>query len=88
MPRINAEWSPKIRLSSPTFTFTPHGPWLNSDLTPVLCMEGTAFTTFACLAERAARYQTIVRRSQMRKAAYTCIAAPANRTPLEAEGHA
>ncbi len=51
-------------------------------------MEETAFATFACLAERAARYPTIVRRSQMCKAAYASIAAPADRTPLKAEGRA
>ncbi|WP_292518495.1 hypothetical protein [Methanoculleus sp.] len=33
-------------------------------------MERSAFTTFACIAERAARYPTITRRSQMRKAVY------------------
>lgn len=51
-------------------------------------MEETAFTTFACLAERAARYPTITRRSQMHKAAYTCIVAPAGRIPLKTEERA
>ena len=71
-----------------TFTFTPHASWLNRGLALVLCMEETAFATFACLAERAARYPTIVRRSQMCKAAYASIAAPADRTRLKAEGRA
>ncbi|WP_214020064.1 hypothetical protein [Methanoculleus sp.] len=48
-------------------------------------MESSAFTTFACLAERAARYPTVVRRSQMRKAAYFAVTAPANRPLLRAE---
>ncbi|NLA38639.1 MAG: hypothetical protein GX882_04505 [Methanomicrobiales archaeon] len=39
-------------------------------------MERTAFTTFACLAERAARHPTIIRRNQMRKAAYVSIRKP------------
>ncbi len=51
-------------------------------------MEETSFTTFACLAERAARYPIIVRRSQMYKVTYACTAIPAGRTPLEAEGRA
>ncbi len=51
-------------------------------------MERSTFTTFACLAERAARYPTVVRRSQMRKAVYLATTAPANRTLLKAEGHA
>jgi hypothetical protein len=48
-------------------------------------MERSALTTFACLAERAARYPTVVRRSQMRKAMYLATTAPANRTPLGVE---
>ncbi|KAF5087076.1 hypothetical protein [Methanoculleus horonobensis] len=48
-------------------------------------MEQSAFTTFACLAERAARYPTVVRRSQMRKATYFASGAPANRTLLAVE---
>ncbi|WP_156168385.1 hypothetical protein [Methanoculleus sediminis] len=48
-------------------------------------MERSEFTTFASLAERAARYPTVVRRSQMRKAAYFASGAPANRTPLRVE---
>lgn len=51
-------------------------------------MESSAFTTFACLAERAARYPTVVRRSQMRKSVYFAATAPVNRTPLRAEGYA
>ncbi len=51
-------------------------------------MERSAFTTFACLAERAARYPTVVRRSQMRKAVYLATTAPANRTLLEAKSYA
>ncbi|MCE5337913.1 MULTISPECIES: hypothetical protein [unclassified Methanoculleus] len=43
-------------------------------------MERIAFTTFACLVERAARHPVIVRRNQMRKVAYTSTVAPANRT--------
>ncbi len=43
-------------------------------------MERTALTTFACLAERAAQYPTVVRRSQMRKAVYLVAAAPVSRT--------
>ncbi|MBT0732841.1 hypothetical protein KH990_05600 [Methanoculleus bourgensis] len=42
-------------------------------------MERTAFTTFACLVERAARHPTIVRRNQMRKVAYTSTREPGNR---------
>ncbi|WP_292730311.1 hypothetical protein [Methanoculleus sp.] len=48
-------------------------------------MERSAFNTFACLAERAARYPTIVRRSQMRKTVYLAATVPANRTPLGVE---
>ncbi|MDK2915554.1 MAG: hypothetical protein PWR25_111 [Euryarchaeota archaeon] len=48
-------------------------------------MEESAFTTFACLAERAARYPTVVRRSQMRKATYFASGTPANRPLLVAE---
>ncbi|KUL04926.1 MAG: Uncharacterized protein XE10_0277 [Methanoculleus marisnigri] len=48
-------------------------------------MERSAFTTFACLAERAARYPTVVRRSQMRKTMYLAATVPANRTLREAE---
>ncbi|HIH85426.1 MAG TPA: hypothetical protein PLU40_01215 [Methanoculleus sp.] len=33
-------------------------------------MERSELTTFACLAERAARYPTIARRSQIRKEVY------------------
>ncbi|WP_155937213.1 hypothetical protein [Methanoculleus sp. MH98A] len=51
-------------------------------------MERSEFTTFSCLAERAARYPTVVRRSQMHKAAYFASGAPANHTPLRAESHA
>jgi len=51
-------------------------------------MERSTFTTFACLAERAARYPTVVRRSQMRKATYFAATAPANRTLLREESHA
>ncbi|MCC7554810.1 MULTISPECIES: hypothetical protein [Methanoculleus] len=51
-------------------------------------MEQSAFTTFACLAERAARYPTVVRRSQMRKTVYFASRSPGNRTFLEAESHA
>lgn len=50
-------------------------------------MERTAFTTFACLAERAAGYPTVIRRSQMRKTTYLATA-PATRTPHEAGGYA
>jgi len=48
-------------------------------------MEQSAFSTFACIAERAARYPTVVRRSQMRKATYFASDAPANRPLLVAE---
>lgn len=48
-------------------------------------MEQSAFTTFTCLAERAARYPTVVRRSQMRKEVYTATNAPANRPLLVGE---
>ena len=48
-------------------------------------MESSAFTTFACLAERAARYPTVVRSSQMRKAVYFAATASVNRTPLRVE---
>lgn len=51
-------------------------------------MERSTFTTFACLAERAARHPTIVRRSQMRKLTYTVRTTPAIRTPREAESYA
>ncbi|MCK9297439.1 hypothetical protein HL657_05645 [Methanoculleus sp. YWC-01] len=51
-------------------------------------MERSTFTTFACLAERAARYPTVVRRSQMRKATYFASSAPANHPFFEAESHA
>lgn len=48
-------------------------------------MENSAFTTFACIAERAARYPTVVRSSQMRKEVYTAAGGPANRAPLRIE---
>ncbi|WP_317063765.1 hypothetical protein [Methanoculleus caldifontis] len=50
-------------------------------------MERSAFTTFACLAERAAGYPTVVRRSQMRKAIYVVATTPAPRIPREAGGY-
>ena len=50
-------------------------------------MERTAFTTFACLAERAAGYPTVIRRSQMHKTTYLVATAPATRTPREAGGY-
>lgn len=43
-------------------------------------MDRTAFTTFACLVERAALHPTIVRRNQMRKVAYVNTADAANRS--------
>jgi hypothetical protein len=48
-------------------------------------MENSAFTTFACIAERAARYPTVVRSSQMRKEVYTAACGPTDRTPLVME---
>jgi hypothetical protein len=48
-------------------------------------MENSAFTTFACIAERAARYPTVVRSSQMRKAAYFASSAPIGRPLIVAE---
>jgi len=48
-------------------------------------MENSAFITFACIAERAARYPTVVRSSQMRKEVYTASNAPVDRTPLRME---
>ncbi|NLB00424.1 MAG: hypothetical protein GX837_05585 [Methanomicrobiales archaeon] len=51
-------------------------------------MEHSAFTTFACLAERAARYPTVLRRSQMNKAACFASRTPAPRPLLEVKEHA
>ncbi|WP_332448542.1 hypothetical protein [Methanoculleus sp.] len=49
--------------------------------------RSSTFDTFACLAERAARHQTVIRRSQMRKAVYFAATTPAIRTFREVEGY-
>ncbi|HQD25243.1 MULTISPECIES: hypothetical protein [Methanoculleus] len=50
-------------------------------------MERSTFSTFACLAERAARYPTIIRRSQMRKTVFLAATTLPSHPSCKARGY-